>query len=91
MKNHKNEEEGKLGRPWLFTAAKSTFATAHAFAAANGCFTMTKGCFTTAKQNYQNGHPRDCCSEVVLRHGKGTVHTSKNFYFVSKTSVFVHR
>ena len=91
MKNRKNEEEGKLGRPWPFTATKSTFAAAQPFAAAKGCFTTTKGYFTTAKQNDQNGHPRVCCSEAVLRRGKGTVHTSQNFYFVSETSVFVHR
>ena len=85
MKNHKNKEEGKLGRPRAFVTTKSTFVAAKFFAAA-------KGCFVAAKQNGQNGHPRVHCSEAVLcRRGEGTVHTGQNFYFVSKSPVFMHQ
>ena len=71
MKNRKNKEEGKMGRPRAFAAAKNTFATAKPFAAA-------KGYFAAAKQNGQNGHPQVRCSEA-LRRGEGTIHRGKKF------------
>ena len=42
MKNRKNKEEQKLGKPRAFVAAKSTFVVAKPFAAAKGYFVMTK-------------------------------------------------
>ena len=42
MKNRKNKEEGKMGRPQAYVAAKSTFPVAKPFAAAKGCFVAMK-------------------------------------------------
>ena len=79
MKNRKNKEEGKMGRPRAFVEAKSTFAVAKPFVAA-------KGCFVVVKQNGQNGHPRVCCNEAMLRRGKGTIHTGQNILFCFRKS-----
>ena len=53
MKKCKTKEEGKMGRPRAFAAAKSIFTPANPFVA--------------AKQNGQNGHPRVHFNEAMLR------------------------
>ena len=91
MKNRKNKEEGKMGRPRAFAAAKSTFAAVKSTFAAAKSFAAEKGCFAAAKQNGQNGHPRVRCSKAVLHRGEGTIHTGQIFMLFLKVPVFVHR
>ena len=70
MKNRKNKEEGKMGRPRAFAVAKHLHC--------GEALRRNEGCFVAVKKNGQNGHPRVRYSEA-LRRGKGTVHRGKIF------------